>query len=146
MKKDKRLMKEQQRLDKYKLQWPVDWTHNMISIHTIQKEIPLTIKVGMKYPFQHPKMYVYQMDYVEWFVQRQMKCKDLSSIIHVPCVCCRNILCYWTPSYGIENMIDDFLQFHSLFTLLDKFRIIYKKINGFDDLIYKNIISYLYNG
>ena len=56
-----------------------------------------------------------------------------------------NITCKWAPSYGIANMIEDFIKHYNTYNTLDKFRIIYQKINGFDDLIYKNIMLYLYN-
>ena len=144
--RNKRLMKERERMIPYELEWPSDWTQDVVLLHTVQREIPLTIKVGMKYPFEYPRLLIRgKIDYIEWFVKRK-RSYNLDNIVHIPCVCCRNIQCYWTPSYGIENIICDFLKFHEVFTLLDKFRIIYTKINGFDDLIYKNIISYLYNG
>jgi hypothetical protein len=144
--RNKRLMREQERMIQYQLEWPTDWKQDVIVLYTVQRGIPITIKVGMKYPFQHPRLFIRgKTDYIEWFLNKK-SAYNLNNIVHIPCVCCRNILCDWTPSYGIENIICDFLKFHDVFTLLDNFRIIYTKINGFDDLIYKNIISYLYNG
>jgi hypothetical protein len=142
--RNKRLTKEKLTLDKFKLQWQEDWTqHDPVIIKTIQKNVYISIEVDLKYPFHNPTLYVHKnkkMSYIEWFVKLKTKNKDLESLIHIPCVCCKNINCYWVPTYGIESIINDFIEFQNYFETLDKFRIIYKKINGFDDLIYKNII------
>ena len=53
--RNKRLMREQERMIQYELEWPTDWTQDVVVLHTVQSGIPLTIKVGMKYPFQHPQ-------------------------------------------------------------------------------------------
>ena len=132
--RNKRLLKEIPQLDKFKLKLPTDWlNHDIVVIKTIH----------------HPKLFVHQkkkIDYIEWFLKIKHTYKDMESLLHIPCMCCKNIICDWSPAYGIESIIQDFLQFQEFFTILGNFRIIYKKINFFDDLIYKNIISYLYNG
>jgi len=153
--RNKRLLKEQHRLDKYELYWPPDWIHHeIITLKTVQKDIYITLKIGMQYPFTFPKIYVHptpheSVYYIDWFMNIRAKYKDLINhfALSVECVCCVNITCNWAPSYGIANIMDDFIQKQDFYNKFDKFRIIYKKINGFDDLIYKNIISYLiYNG
>ena len=148
--RNKRLLKEQFQLDKFELYWPPDWTHHdTVIIKTVQKDIYLTIEVGMKYPFTPPILYVNQtkkINYIDWFVSLKRKYKDITHLIEIPCVCCINKMCIWVPTYGVGSMLNEFLDFHEIFTLLKNFRIIYGKINGFDNLIYKNIISYLYNG
>jgi hypothetical protein len=153
--RNKRLMKEQHRLDKYEIHWPKDWTHlDVVTIKTVQYNLYISMRIGLKYPFVFPKMYVHPnfkegIDYIEWFMNLRNKNKDIIDHfgLKIECVCCENITCHWTPSYGVENMLQDFSKHHHYYNMFDKFRIIYKKINGFDDLIYKNIISYLiYNG
>ena len=152
--RNKRLMKEQLRLDKYEIHWPVDWTHkDVVTIKTLQKDVLITMQIGLNYPFCFPKMYVHPsfkegINYIEWFMNLKTKNKDLIEKfdLQVKCVCCENITCNWAPSYGVDNMLEDFINAHNYYSIFDKFRIIYQKINGFDDLIYKNIILYLYNG
>jgi len=151
--RNKRLMKEQLRLDKYELHWPKDWTHlDVVTIKTVQRNLYISMQIGLKYPFVFPKMYVHPIkegiDYIEWFMQLRGKHKHMIDRLGLTleCVCCENITCHWAPSYGIEHMLADFLRHQEYYDIFDKFRIIYHKINGFDDLIYKNIILYLYNG
>ena len=88
------------------------------------------------------------IDYITWFLHLKRKNNDIIDKLglNIDCVCCENITCNWAPSYGIADMIDDFNKNYIIYNTLNKFRIIYQKINGFDDLIYKNIILYLYNG
>ena len=151
--RNKRLLKEQQRLDNYEIHWPNDWTHHeTVKLKTVQKDTYISLEIGMKYPFRFPKMYVHPefkdgIEYISWFLKLKNKNKHIITNmgINVECVCCDNITCKWAPSYGIANMIEDFIKHYNIYNTLDKFRIIYQKINGFDDLIYKNIMLYLYN-
>jgi len=151
--RNKRLMKEQLRLDKYELHWPKDWTHlDVVTIKTVQHNLYISMQIGLRYPFVFPKMYVHPVkegiDYIEWFMKLRGKHKDMIDRLGLTleCVCCDNITCRWAPSYGVEHMLVDFSRHQEYYDMFDKFRIIYHKINGFDDLIYKNIILYLYNG
>jgi len=152
--RNKRLLKEQLKLDKYELHWPEDWVHHdIVKIQTVQKDTLISLHVGYKYPFVFPKMYVHPnfkkgIDYITWFLYLKKKNKHVIEKmgLNIECVCCANITCRWAPSYGIADMIEDYIQNYDIYNALDKFRIIYQKINGFDDLIYKNIILHLYNG
>lgn len=153
--RNKRLMKEQHRLDKYEIHWPIDWTHkDLVTIKTVQQNVFISMQIGLNYPFSFPKMYVHPnfkegIDYIEWFMKLKTKNKDIIDTlgINADCVCCKNITCNWAPSYGIDNMLQDFIKNQEYYNAFDKFRIIYQKIKCFDDLIYKNIILYLiYNG
>ena len=152
--RNKRLLKEQHSLDKYELHWPEDWVHHeIVKIQTVQKDMLISLHIGYKYPFVFPKLYVHPdfkkgIDYITWFLNLKRNNKDIIDKmgLNVDCVCCENITCNWAPSYGIANMIEDFNKNYIIYNTLDKFRIIYQKINRFDDLIYKNIILYLYNG
>jgi len=145
--RNKRLLKEQHELDKFELHWPTDWTHHdTVIIKTVQNDIYLNIEIGLKYPFAHPNLYVmkkHKINYLEWFVKLKRQYKEFEKFIHIPCACCRNIICDWVPTYRVQSIIYDFLQMHNYYKELENFRIIYGKINGFDDLIYKNIILYL---
>jgi len=143
--RNKRLTKEQQ-LDKFELQWPSDWTQDNVIIKSVQRDTCITIEVNLKYPFAHPNLFIHKkkkINYIEWFVKLKSKYKEFDKFTHIPCVCCKNIICCWAPTYGIKSIINDFLQFHDYFKQLENFRIIYGKISRFDDLIYKNIILYL---
>ena len=151
--RNKRLLREIHRLDKYEIHWPTDWTHHdVVTIKTVQKDILVSMQIGLNYPFMFPKMFVHPdfkegIHYIEWFMKLRTKNKDIIDAfdLNIECACCDNITCNWAPSYGIDNMLEDFLKRQNYYNLFDKFRIIYQKINGFDDLIYKNIILYLYN-
>jgi hypothetical protein len=153
--RNKRLMKEQLRLDKYEIHWPTDWTHHdLVTIKTVQKDVFVTMRIGLNYPFSFPKMLVHPnfkegIDYIEWFINLRSKNKDIIDGLglNTECVCCKNITCEWSPAYGVDNMLQDFIKNQEYYNMFAKFRVIFHKINGFDDLIYKNIILYLiYNG
>jgi hypothetical protein len=147
-------MKEQLRLDKYELHWPKDWTHlDVVTLKTVQHNMYISMRIGLSYPFTFPKMYVHPdfkegIDYIEWFMKLRAKHKHMTDRLGltVACVCCETVTCHWAPSYGVETMLQDFSRHQEYYDIFDKFRIIYQKINGFDELIYKNIILYLYNG
>ena len=146
-------MNEQHRLDKYEIHWPKDWTHHdIVTIKTMQKDMLISMQIGLSYPFMFPKMYVHPnfkegIEYIEWFMKLKTKNKDIIDRFGIitECICCNNVTCNWAPSYGVDNMIKDYIKHHNYYEMISKFRIIYQKINGFDDLIYKNIILYLYN-
>ena len=152
--RNKRLMKEQLQLDKYELHWPKDWTHlDVVTLKTVQHNMYISMRIGLSYPFTFPKMYVHPdfkegIDYIEWFMKLRSKHKRMIDRLGltVDCVCCETVTCHWAPSYGVETMLQDFSRHQEYYDMFDKFRIIYQKINGFDDLIYKNIILHLYNG
>ena len=154
--RNKRLLNEQHKLDKYEIHWPKDWTHHdVVTIKTVQKDILISLQIGYNYPFLFPKMFVHDdfkdgpgIEYISWFLKLKDKNKNIIEQLGLKfdCVCCENITCNWAPSYGVSHMIDDFIKNYEIYITLDKFRIIYQKINGFDELIYKNIILHLYNG
>jgi len=152
--RNKRLLKEQLRMDTYEIYWPEDWTHHkIVTIKTVQCNVYITIQIALNYPFVFPKMYVHPnfkegIYYIDWFMNLRSKNKDIIDRygLNAECVCCHNITCEWAPSYGIEHMLKEYIKLHNYYKMFYKFRI-FQKINGFDDLIYKNIILYLiYNG
>jgi len=151
--RNKRLLKEQNRLN-YEIHWPLDWIYqNDICLKTVQSDILLYIKINKDYPFKHPNLIVHTniknpvgVEYIQWLLNKKSKNNDLINNfkIHIPCVCCDTITCFWSPAYGIKEMIDEFNKYYQFFYILEKFKIIYKKINMFDELIYNHIIEFLY--
>ena len=150
--RNKRLLIEKDRMD-YKINLPDDLTQeDIIVTYRNEYNIDLFIKINNKYPFQYPKMYQIQnqnieIDYIQSIMNKRTENKYKNLInkfkLNIPCICCDTITCRWTPSYGIKEMIEEFEKYNSYFYMLEKFEMIYK-IKRFDDLIYSNIIHFLY--
>ena len=144
--RNKRLFKEQMRTDMYEIYWPADWSlQDKVILKCMRKDILLTLNITMDYPFQYPKMLIENIDYIQWVLNKKAKFNDLHRLfnINTPCICCDTITCKWSPAFGIADMIKEFDKYYSYIHIVEKFKIIYKKINGFDDLIYQNILYFL---
>jgi len=151
--RNKRLLKEQIRLD-YEIYFPPDWIYQEeLCLQTVQYDILLHIKINKNYPFIHPTLIVYSniatmigVEYIQWLLNQKSKHLELINNfkINIPCVCCHTITCKWSPAFGIKEMIEEFNKYYHFFYILEKFKIIYKKIDKFDELIYNHIIDFLY--
>ena len=108
------------------------------------------IKVNNSYPFSFPKSYIVidniNIEYIEWFLNTRNKYIVLINAfdIKVPCICCNTITCTWTPTMGVQNIINEIEIHYNKYYVLIQFNEIYNKINKFDNLIYKTIFDFLY--
>jgi hypothetical protein len=143
MMRNKRLLKEKERMNNITIQWPNDLDENEIIIN-INKNVVL--KIQDYYPFKCPKMYINNIDHIDWFLKKQSIYTKLSNEmnIKIKCICCGTITCDWTPAFGITQMIEEYNKYNEYYYILRKFNIIYQKLNSFDNLIYKKIIDFLY--
>ena len=154
--RNKRLLIEKQRLNLNlnNIIWPndADLLKDTICIKLKlvheNKNILLEMKLHLNYPFICPKMYIQNIDYIQWILNKKSKYNHLINLfnLNIPCICCNTITCLWSPANGIKEMIQEFDTYYYYFYILEKFNIIYNKIkiDGFDDLIYSKIIHFLY--
>lgn len=79
-------------------------------------------------------------------VKQNIKFKQMKDELNmsIPCICCYSLTCYWTPSLGIKEMIQEFEKHYEIYETLLKLHIIYNKISKFDNLIYQRISQFLY--
>ena len=141
--RNKRVLKEKERMTNSKLQWPTDLDENDI---TIQINKNVILKIQNYYPFKCPKMYIHNIDHIDWFLKKQSIYKTLSNDLNIKikCICCGTVTCDWTPAFGITEMVEEYNKYNDHYFLLRNFNIIYQKINRFDNLIYQKIINFLY--
>jgi hypothetical protein len=148
MMRNRRLLKEKERMDDFEynfdIQWPNHLDENNEIIININKNVVL--KIQDYYPFKCPKMYIKNIDHIDWFLKKEHIYKQLSNELNIKikCICCATVSCDWTPAFGIKQMIEEYNKYNNHYSILRNFNLIYKKINGFDNLIYQKIINFLY--
>ena len=140
--RNRRLLKEKDRMNN-NVEWPNHLDEEEIVIK-INKNVVL--KIQDYYPFKCPKMYIHSIDHIDWFLKKQSIYKKLSDEmnIKIKCICCGTVTCDWTPAFGITQMIEEYNKYNDHYYILKKINVIYQKINGFDNLIYKKIVNFLY--
>jgi hypothetical protein len=141
--RNRRLLKEKERITHLNLEWPLNLDENDIIIQ-INKNVLL--KIQNYYPFKCPKMYIHNIDHIDWFLKKQNIYKKLSDAmnIKIKCICCGTVTCEWTPAFGITQMFEEYNIYNDHYDVLRNFNTIYQKINGFDNLIYQKIFKFLY--
>jgi ubiquitin-protein ligase len=149
--RNKRVIKELSQLNNYNIIFEKDWMEKPDATLTFTRmNINLSMVIPNDYPFSHPKMFIhtklYKTDHVIWFLQKKLFYKNIVDKynINIPCICCNTVTCIWTPTLTIKHMIDEFDKYYNEYYNLIKFNLIYKKIHGFDNLIYQKIIHFLY--
>jgi hypothetical protein len=147
--RNKRLHKELLQLNNIILE--DNWENNeIVNITKIHNNTTFNIKVNNSYPFSFPKSYIVidniNIEYIEWFLNTRNKYIELINAfdIKVPCICCNTITCTWTPTMGVQNIINEIEIHYNKYYVLIQFNEIYNKINKFDNLIYKTIFDFLY--
>jgi hypothetical protein len=151
--RNKRIIKELQELElhNYNIAVEQDWLdHDESIIYFNLMNLNISMAIPDNYPFSHPKMFVHikqhKIEYVIWFLQKKLLYKSIVDKfnINIPCICCNTITCIWTPTLKIKHMIDEFDKYYNEYSDIEKFKLIYNKIKGFDNLIYQKIIHFLY--
>jgi len=149
--RNKRLIKEISQLKNYNVIIDKNWMDkNEVIIQLTRMNNNISIIIPDNYPFSHPKMFIHtkldKTDHVIWFLQKKLLYKNMVDTfkINIPCICCNTITCIWTPTLTINHMIDEFDKYYDYYYDITNFKIIYNKINGFDNLIYQKIIHFLY--
>lgn len=141
--RNKRLLKEKERINDECIEWPDDLNKDVVTIKIRNNVI---LNIYELYPFKCPKMYINNIDHIEWFLKQKHKYKNLvdKMNIKINCICCKTITCDWTPTFGLIHMIEEYDTYNNDYSTLKKFSIIYQKIIRFDNLIYQKIINFLY--
>jgi hypothetical protein len=149
--RNKRFIKELPQLNNYNITFKKDWMDQSdATIQFTRNNINLSMSIPENYPFEHPKMFIHtklhKTEYIIWFLQKKILYKSIVDEfnIKIPCICCNTITCIWTPTLSIKHMIDEFDTYYNHYYDIIKFKLIYNKINGFDNLIYQKIIYFLY--
>ena len=126
-----------------------NWENDVI-VTIYHKKNNIIMEIDNQYPFSFPKLYIYSdskpINYIDWFLKDRPKftkiVNDLN--IKIDCICCNTMTCTWSPVSGIQEIINEFEKHYYKYYKLIQFNTIYNKINGFDNLIYKKILDFLY--
>jgi hypothetical protein len=126
-----------------------NWENDLI-VTIYHEKNNISIELDNQYPFSFPKLYIHSnskpINYIDWFLKDRSKftkiVNDLN--IKIDCICCNTITCTWSPVSGIQDIINEYEKHYNKYYKLTEFNTIFNKINGFDNLIYKNILDFLY--
>lgn len=148
--RNKRLIKELIKLPDITIN--DEWQYEPIVTLTRKNNMNhIFIKIDNRYPFSVPKLYIQEINskpiiYIDWFLKDRNKFTKLVNELNIKieCICCMTMTCAWSPISGIKDIINEFDNHYNKYYQLKKFLIIYNKITGFDNLIYKNILDFLY--
>ena len=87
--RNKRLLKEQPKLKlHYNITYPVDWKGDTIILKYTHHNVNLFINVYKLYPFQYPRLYIGNIDYIQWLLNKRHKYVDIINMfnINIPCI------------------------------------------------------------
>ena len=150
--RNKRLKKELLKLNKSllnKLVLNENWENDTIVKLSYNNKI--IIELDERYTFSYNKLYICEpnnnpINYIDWFLKdRPRYTKIVNELnIKIHCICCSTMTCTWSPISGITDIINEYDTHYNKYYKLKQFVVIYNKIDGFDNLIYKNILDFLY--
>ena len=145
--RNKRLKKELLKINK-PLQLNENWEKDTIVKILYNKII---IELDERYPFSYPKLYIHEpnnnpINYIDWFLKDRNRYTKLVNELNIKidCICCSTMTCTWSPISGIMDIINEYETHSNKYYKLNQFMTIYNKIDGFDNLIYKHILDFLY--
>lgn len=86
--------------------------YNEIIIHIDYDNIKIIL--NDHYPFKPPKMYINDIDYIQYLVNLQNTKADKLKELDEICLCCKTILCHnnWKPAFKITQIIDEYDRFN----------------------------------
>jgi ubiquitin-protein ligase len=97
------------------------------------------------YPFKPPKLLVTGEDHVMLLYKRTRNLRDFMKRFKLTdlCCCCNNLSCKWSPCYGLQEVMEEFVTFSKRINTLSRLSVVLANLE-FDDCINSTIISYLW--
>jgi hypothetical protein len=104
----------------------------------------VTITLPTHYPFQHPILKIYNKNYISYFIKLFDKYKSFIHLhnLNIHCICCKSVICDWTPCWGMKEVINECKEYGYKIGLISKCKWVLDKLN-FDDLVCSIIVNYL---
>lgn len=101
-------------------------------------------KIPSAYPFKPPVCLYKGVDYISYLVQQQTKLAAFIAFnqIKLPCVCCHNLLCDWSPGNSLNELALEFSATHKRFIKIKKYAGYLNKLN-LDAFLVKFIGTFL---
>jgi hypothetical protein len=112
-----------------------------VSVHASKN---LRFKIPSAYPFKPPVCLYKGADYISHLVQLQSKLAAFIAFnqIKLPCVCCHNLLCDWSPASSLNELVVEFNATHKRLIKIQKYASYLTKLN-MDAFLVKFIGTFL---
>lgn len=72
------------------------------------KNIEYSMQTDNNYPFQPPKFYIKNIEYYNWLSSVIPSKEYIYKDTNIGCLCCRSILCNWSPGNMFIDLINEF--------------------------------------
>lgn len=107
-----------------------------------------SILMNDNYPFECPKVMINDIHHCEYIQKRMKTMNGITSLLHIPCPCCYNILNSWSPAYYLLNIVEEHDTTLKMMNIMQKMNYINKFIsktfpNCDNILILRLIYNYL---
>jgi hypothetical protein len=102
------------------------------------------ITLPKNYPFQPPILKINDKKYVDHFLTLYTKYKLYIELYQIPirCICCKSVICDWTPCLGMKEVIQDCISYGKKMAIISKSKWVLDKLI-FDNLVCSIILQYL---
>ena len=141
MLRTKRVAIEQTRM-KYVVDTPVDPDADILALPV--PALGITLHLEPTYPFSPPSI-LREGKYIETALQEQYdRILPLKKAYHlmVPCVCCSPIRCNWCPTYGIREVLDEYVKVTTRLNQLEGYADVLPNL-PFDGAVHSCILNFL---
>ena len=104
----------------------------------------VTITLPKYYPFRHPILKINNTNYITYFIILYTKYKPYIDLhqVNIHCICCKSVICDWTPCWGMKELIQECKTYGNKLGLISKSKWVLDKL-PFDGLICSIIVNYL---
>ena len=104
----------------------------------------VTVHLERTYPFSPPALLVDGAYAKKKFRQQYQRVQPLVRACGVvmPCVCCSPIRGAWCPTYGIRELLDEYVEMSTRLNQLEGYADIYAAL-PFDDAVHSRILNFL---
>ena len=100
-------------------------------------------EVGHGYPFKPPKLLIFGEDHIRILYRRQTSLKEFLKCynLNLKCACCKNLRCSWSPCYGLQEVMDEYVDFSRRINIFSRLKVALSNL-PFDDNVNSHIISF----
>ena len=113
-------------------------------VETRVETLPVTLQFKKTYPFHPPKLLINGVDHITKLLGDYKTTQSLRDIYNgiIPCICCSNVVCGWSPCTGFSAVLDEYVAYDALMKRLIAYNSIINLL-PFDDNLHSHIIAFL---
>lgn len=113
-------------------------------VETRVESLQVTLQFKKTYPFHPPKLLINGVDHITKLLIDYKNTQSIRDIYHgiIPCICCSNVVCGWSPCTGFSTVLDEYVSYDALMKRLIAYASI-KHLLPFDDNLHSHIIAFL---